>query len=205
MSESEEQPGNHNNLATILGSILKRVLKVEIPCAINIPEEFIGVHDNFDCIPLFTLENVLFYRIPADILDPIKNDTTPYENLLKKIGITKQEDIDDLIVALRDNMEFNHRYGQVTPFYPLSWISEEVASSIQFMKTPFDRFGKKCFIYSLATMIPVSENYRIRNVFFTQMILILLKRVERDDNTKLEYSYYISNKLKLNLFIAVIG
>lgn len=205
MTESQQQPGNHNNLATLLGSMLKRILTVEIPCAINLPDEFLEEHKDFSCIPLLTLEKISFIQIPPDILDPVTNDTTPFVKLLIKKGITDQESIDELIDGLQTNMKYNASRNRVPEFYPLAWIPLNLASQIRTMKTPFERFGKKSFIYSLATLIPVNEDYRLRNVFFTQLIAILLKRVDYDKNTKLEYSYYISNNFILNLFIAVIG
>ncbi len=198
------QPGNHNNLVAILGSMLKTILGVQIPCASNLPGEFLGEHKDFTCIPLLTHKDICFVQIPVDIIDLRKMDFTNFHALLDSKGIKEEEDIEDLTKSLVDNMRYNLARNQTPPFYPWTWIPLHISTNIQTMLTPFTRNGKKCFIHSMATIIPVNEDYRIRNVFYTQLIAILLKRVERDVNTKLEYSYYISNAI-LYLFIAVIG
>ncbi len=243
--------------------MLKRILGVEIPCASNLPEEFLLECKKFDYIPLLTLENISFVEIPPTIIDLKTNDCKPFRKLLRSKGITNQYDTtellrnkgiidqgeitellknkgitgeanitekllrnrgmtneDDIMEILKSmentdedeiteglitQMKHNHLCNRIPPFYPFVWIPQKIATDIKTMETPFERFGKKSFIHSLATFIPINEDWRIRNTFFTQLIAILLKRVKYDVNTKLEYSYYISDKIKLNLFIAVIG
>lgn len=265
--EDSQQPGNHNNLTAILGSMLKRIIGVDIPCASNLPGEFLEACEthSYDCIPVLSPDNVIFHQIPPNIIDPKANESKSFrdllrnkgitpqydttelltikgitdcdvitellknkglevddvcnttEKILRKNGITNEDDINELLESMQNTDEddltegliaqikHNHACNRVPLFYPLAWISLKVANSIKTMITPFDRFGKQSFIHSLSTFIPVNEDYRIRNVFFTQLIAILLKRVPYNVNTKLEYSYYISNTIKLNLFIATIG
>lgn len=197
-----------HNMGLVLGAMLKNILGAEIPLASNLPCEFLQEHANsFDCIPLLLLDTIQFIKVPPNIipLEESQHDTTSLTRFLGKYGITLKEDVDDIAEGFRNEMKYNKSVNVSVPYLPLVWIPQKTASDIKTMKTPITKMYRPSFIHSIAVVIPVNVDRLLQHIFFQQMIAILLKRVDYKEDSKLEYSYYISNEVKLNLFIAIIG